>query len=162
MPTRPEPQTKTEREEAFHLQEQARSHACCLCAVALSTSGITGSSEFLELQLERRRAFTTSAMLVPMAGWHPDPGSQALQTERGYLADNVQSAIDRCRIHSYGAMTFFIDARCIERGVKRLENATRLFMNPAITLAFPCESARSPASATGRGCIVRRLSIGEM
>lgn len=62
----------------------------------------------------------------------------------------------------HGAMTFFIEARCIDREVKRFENATMLFMNPAMTLAFPFESALSPASATGRGFIVIRRNMGEM
>ncbi|MBB3396986.1 hypothetical protein FHX09_005754 [Rhizobium sp. BK538] len=42
----------------------------------------------------------------------------------------------------YGPRILFMVARCIERGVRRFENATTLFMNPAIADAFPCDSAR--------------------
>lgn len=71
-----------------------------------------------------------------------------------------QAILTPNRLH--GAMTFFIEARCIDREVNRFENATMLFMNPAMTLVLPFESALSPASATGRGFMVIRRNIGEM
>lgn len=45
------------------------------------------------------------------------------------------------RLQFYPPVTLFMTARCIERGVRRFENITILFMNPATTEALPCDSA---------------------
>jgi len=53
-------------------------------------------------------------------------------------------------------------ALCIDRGVRRFEKATILFDRPATTIAFPCNNARIPLAATGRGFMVRRRSKADV